>query len=139
MGEGSEARGGLGGCNRGNGMNAPEKFYLEKMGEVTLTPVELKEWTVAVDGICIKQFTLEKAGHAIGQHAHTYDHHSMVALGSVRVWADGKLVGDFSAPSPVFIKAGTQHQIMALEDGVVFYCIHNLHGEDDISILAQEG
>lgn len=95
------------------------------------------EWMVCVDDIAIKQIRLDKKGHMVPQHVHTYGHHSMLARGSIRAWADGELLGDFVAPRPIFIAAGKQHTFLALEDGTLLYCIHNLHGESGVTLIAE--
>lgn len=96
-------------------------------------PPDGAEWTTA-DGVFIKQMFIAKAGTMIPQHSHEYAHVSMLAVGSVRLWADGEPLGDFKAPMPLSIAAGTKHTFMALEDGTTVYCIHNLHGEKNITI-----
>lgn len=80
------------------------------------------------DGIFIKQLYLAKAGYVVPQHAHTYDHTSMLATGKMRVWCGDELMGDFTAPTGIFIKANKMHMMLALEDNTTTYCIHNTHG-----------
>lgn len=82
------------------------------------------------DGIFIKQMLLENAGMYVPQHSHSYDHTSMLAVGSVRAWCDGVLLGDYKAPMPITILAGTKHTFMSLVPNTIIYCIHNLrdHG-----------
>lgn len=99
---------------------------------------KLGDWQVCVDGIFIKQMRLAEPGWFIVQHKHAYDHHSMLAHGSLRVWIEGEHLGDFDAPHPILIRAGVQHRMMALAPETVLYCIHNLHGEDAVEILAGE-
>lgn len=80
------------------------------------------------DDIFIKQLYLEKKGYVVPQHAHTYDHTSMLATGKLRVWCGDELMGDFTAPTGIFIKANKMHMMLALEDNTTTYCIHNTHG-----------
>lgn len=89
------------------------------------------------DGLFIKQMFIAKAGTLIPQHSHAWDHTSMLATGSVRLWADGVRVGDFQAPTGILIKAGVKHLFQSLEDGTTVYCIHNLHGEEAVKVLAE--
>lgn len=104
----------------------------------SFVPVEQPpEWQVSVDGVFIKQMVLAKVGHIVPQHVLAYDHHSMLAHGAVRLWADGQYAGDFVAPSPILIRAGVQHTFMALEDETIVYCIHRLHGTDAVELLAE--
>jgi mannose-6-phosphate isomerase-like protein (cupin superfamily) len=81
---------------------------------------------ITIDDIFIKQMLLAEAGDTVEQHAHCYAHTTLVAAGSIRVWRGGELMGDFAAPSRVFIPAKTKHTIMALEDKTLAYCIHNV-------------
>jgi quercetin dioxygenase-like cupin family protein len=81
---------------------------MTKYSEVELPGVEF----MMADGIFIKQ------------HSHTYDHASMLASGSIRVWQDDVLVGDFVAPHPIEIKAGIKHTFASLQPNTVVYCIH---------------
>lgn len=93
--------------------------------------VELPEVEFSiVDNIFIKQMHLKDAGMFVPQHSHKYDHTSMLAVGSVRVWCDGALVGEFNAPKPIEIKAGTKHTFMSLEPNTIVYCIHNTRDHD---------
>lgn len=89
------------------------------------------------DGVFIKQMFIAKTGTVIPQHSHRYDHTSMLASGSVRVFEDGKLIGDRVAPAGVFIKAGVKHAFQSLEDKTVIYCIHRLHGTAEVEIAEE--
>lgn len=82
------------------------------------------EFTIQ-DGIFIKQMYLKDAGMFVPQHSHKYEHASMLAHGSIRVWQDGELKGDFKAPIPINIPEGCKHTFMSLEPETVVYCIHN--------------
>jgi len=88
----------------------------------------------APDGIWIKQMLLKDAGTLVPQHAHVYDHTSMLAVGSVRMWADGVLVGEFKAPHPIFIKAKVKHAFLSLEPDTLIYCIHNVSRTGSVEI-----
>ena len=87
------------------------------------------------DGVFIKQLSLPRAGLVVPQHAHVYEHTSMLAAGSVRVWAGGKLIGDKVAPTGIVIAARVKHTFLSLEPNTVLYCIHNVDrtGEVDIA------
>lgn len=95
----------------------------------------ITEWNVSVDGIFIKQIVIP-ANTIVPQHLHTYDHHSMLAKGKVMAFRGDENLGTFQSPMPIFIKAGVQHSFLALEDSII-YCIHNLHGEDEVDIIAE--
>lgn len=93
------------------------------------------DWIVQ-DDIYIKQMVLDRAGIYVPQHSHKYDHASMLASGSIRVWCDDVLVGDFNAPCPISIKAGTKHTFQSLEPSVV-YCIHNISHASSVEIESE--
>ncbi len=88
-------------------------------------------------GLFVKQMSMPFTGTLVPQHSHAYDHVSMLALGSVRVWADNILVGDFTAPKPITIKAGVKHTFMSLEDDTLIYCIHRLDENNEVPILEE--
>lgn len=96
-------------------MSAEKQFQTVELPDV--------EFALA-DGVFIKQMFLAHADMWVPQHSHEYDHSSMLAAGSIRVWQDDKLIGDFVAPTPIHIPAGTKHTFLSLEPGTVVYCIH---------------
>jgi uncharacterized RmlC-like cupin family protein len=100
-----------------------------------LKEVELPEVEFTIqDGIFIKQLLLASKGTFVPQHSHKYEHASMLASGSIRVWQDDELKGDFKAPIPISIPAGCKHTFMSLEDNTVVYCIHRTDRFDDVEI-----
>lgn len=77
----------------------------------------------------------EKAGDVMAGHKHKFDHQTLLAHGSFRVTVDGEMLGDFDAPMLLTIKAGQNHEFIALTDNAVASCIHPItKGEnyDDI-------
>ena len=109
-------------------MNAPTEFK-------DVRPV--KPWQMlCADGVAIVQMVLEKRNDAIPQHSHEYPHHTLIARGSVRVWADGVHIGDYVEREAVFIAAGVKHLFVALEDNTVAYCIHNTR-DGEVEIRAE--
>lgn len=86
------------------------------------------------DGIFIKQMYCKDAFTVVPQHSHEYNHVSMLAVGSVRVWSNGKVIGDFKAPCPITIKARTKHTFLTLEPGTTIYCIHNISRTGEVDI-----
>lgn len=108
-------------------MNAP----------VTLTPsqiavADVHQMNGAGEFYCdewlwVKPYTL-KAGEAVEQHVHLWDHVTMVASGTVRLTVDGIDMGEITGPKPVTIRALAQHSFVAVTDALIL-CIHNLRGE----------
>lgn len=90
-----------------------------------------------IDGVFIKQMFLTQAGTIVPQHSHAYDHGSLLARGSVRVWRDGVLDGDHTAPEILFIPAAVKHTFMSLVDDTIVYCIHNLSRSEAVEILEE--
>jgi len=84
-----------------------------------------------VDGVFVKATTFRHAGMFAPQHAHEFAHLSYIASGSVRVFADGVLLGDFTAPASIVIPAGVKHLFEILADDTVVLCIHNADRLDD--------
>lgn len=90
-----------------------------------------------IDGVFIKQMFLRQAGTIVPQHSHVYDHGSLLARGSVRVWRDDVLDGDHTAPEILFIPAAVKHTFMSLVDDTIVYCIHNLLRSEEVEILEE--
>ena len=73
--------------------------------------------------VFIRQMHFIKENDSEVQHAHEFDHITLVATGSVEVVCNGQPT-TFKAPHMVYIKANTKHGMRALEDDTVCYCIH---------------
>lgn len=83
-----------------------------------------------VANLFCKQMLFVKSGDVEHGHRHAFDHTTLLASGSVEVKANGKTIR-FSAPHMIFIKADIEHEITALEDNTVAYCIHALRKDDE--------
>jgi hypothetical protein len=90
-----------------------------------------------VDGLFIKQIFIRNAGSFVPQHAHVWNHTSLLARGSIFCWKDGKLDQRYIAPTTIYIMAGIKHLFQSLEDDTIIYCIHNLHGEEQVRVLKE--
>jgi len=86
------------------------------------------------EGLFVKHAVFQ-AGSFIPQHSHDLPHLSVIATGSVRVWQDGDLMGDFVAPAGIVIKAHAKHLFLALEQATVL-CVHRLDENGDLPIHA---
>lgn len=87
-----------------------------------------------VSNVCVKQMHFVKAGDNMMGHAHTYDHVTLLGHGSVRVTVEG-VSKEFKAPQILVITKDKQHDLVALEDDTVCYCIHGIrdgNGVEDI-------
>lgn len=81
-----------------------------------------------------RQMHFKNAGDFEHGHRHPFDHLTLLAAGSLRVTVNGKTT-DFKAPHMIYIKAEHEHELVAIEDNTVAYCIHALRngtGVDDI-------
>jgi mannose-6-phosphate isomerase-like protein (cupin superfamily) len=72
------------------------------------------------------------AGYVLVQHAHKYDHLSILASGSVEMVVDG-VKSVVEAPACLTIAAGKHHGIKSLTD-VVWYCVHATDCTDEDEI-----
>lgn len=79
----------------------------------------------------VKQMHFEKAGDINPGHKHTFDHQTLLAKGKVKVLVGTKET-EFTAPTIIFIRAGWEHTITAMEDDTVCYCIHAIRDGERI-------
>lgn len=66
------------------------------------------------------------AGQAVGKHIHSYDHVSILAKGKVIVHTVTGGIKEselHDGPTCLVIKAGVQHEIIAITD-TAWFCIH---------------
>ena len=78
-----------------------------------------------------RQMHFKNAGDIEHGHTHAFDHLTLLASGSLRVTVNSK-VTDFKAPHMIYIKAEHEHELVALEDNTVAYCIHALRNGDGV-------
>lgn len=67
-------------------------------------------------------------------HTHCFDHLTLLASGSLKVTVEGKET-IFNAPHMIYIHKDKIHELVALEQNTIAYCIHALrdgNGVDDI-------
>lgn len=87
-----------------------------------------------VSNVCVKQMHFVKAGDTMAGHSHTHDHMTLLGSGSVRVTVEG-IAKEFKAPYILVITKNKIHDLLALEDNTVCYCIHGIrdgNGIEDI-------
>lgn len=87
-----------------------------------------------VSNLWSKQMHFIKAGDTEQGHSHIFDHLTLLAKGALRVNVEGKDT-EFVAPHMIYIQKNKIHQLVALEDDTIAYCIHALrdgNGVDDI-------
>ena len=71
------------------------------------------------------------AGDMENGHTHAFDHLTLLASGGLRVTVDGQAT-DFFAPHMIYIHADKEHELVALSDNTVAYCIHALRDGNEI-------
>ena len=85
------------------------------------TTVDIK----IADGIFAKSTTFPSAGMVAPQHAHEYDHLSIIASGAVEVEKDGVSLGYFEAPAVIHIEARAKHLFRIVHFDTTVICVHN--------------
>jgi quercetin dioxygenase-like cupin family protein len=81
-----------------------------------------------------RQMHFEKEGDVEIGHKHEFDHLTLLASGSLKVTVEGEETV-FKAPHMIYIHKDKVHELVALEDNTVAFCIHALrdgNGVDDI-------
>lgn len=91
----------------------------------------------AADDIFFKQYRLPKDA-LVPQHAHEWDHTTLVCSGRIRAWCGEELLGEFEGPHVLTIPAHSKHTFLALADTVI-YCIHNMRGREEYKISEEHG
>ena len=81
-------------------------------------------------GIYYRVWSVADAGTILPQHAHRYDHLTALLRGSVQVWCDHELVGDFTAPATIKIPAHSFHSFYTITPDCMLACIHNADHAD---------
>ncbi len=65
------------------------------------------------------------AGKTMPRHRHNFDHTTIVFSGSLRIVPDDGPPAVLKAPAEYLVKAGVEHEITALEDGTVYWCVYS--------------
>lgn len=81
-----------------------------------------------VKNLFVRQMHFVNAGDSEQGHAHQFDHMTLLAKGKMAVRINDE-VTEFTAPQMIYIKAELQHELTALTDNTVAYCIHALREE----------
>jgi len=92
---------------------------------------ELHRMGMAGDLLVIQQY-FPTAGRWHKGHSHAVDHMSFCTSGSVAVFIEGEKADEYHAQSFFEIPANVEHEIVALEDRTMCYCIFAGADEDQI-------
>lgn len=81
-----------------------------------------------------RMMRFKKAGDTEIGHTHQFDHLTLLAAGKLQVTVDG-VVSEFTAPHMIYIHKDKVHELVALVDETVAYCIHALRDKETNEIL----
>lgn len=81
-----------------------------------------------------RMMNFEKSGDIEYGHTHQFNHLTLLASGKLQVTVDG-IISVFESPHMIYIHKDKKHELMALEDNTVAFCIHAIRGADDGDIL----
>ena len=87
-----------------------------------------------VSNLFVRQMHFPNVGDFEQGHAHSFDHLTLLAKGKLAVKINDE-VTEFTAPQMIFIKAELQHELTALSENTVAYCIHVLRDQTTSDIL----
>jgi quercetin dioxygenase-like cupin family protein len=82
-----------------------------------------------VANVYSRQMLFKKAGDVEHGHKHNFDHMTLLASGSLQIEIEGQKT-EFKAPHMIFIGKDKHHELTALEDNTVAYCIHAIRDAD---------
>lgn len=94
------------------------------------TPDTPEVHITCVGNVYSRQMHFKKAGDMEHGHSHCFDHVTLLAKGKLQLTALGTTT-EFTAPHQIFIKADVMHELVALEDDTVAFCIHALRDMAD--------
>ena len=81
-----------------------------------------------------RMMRFKKAGDIEIGHTHQFDHLTLLAKGKLKVTVEG-VATEFTAPHMIYIHKDKVHELEALTDETVAYCIHALRDKDSNEIL----
>jgi quercetin dioxygenase-like cupin family protein len=81
-----------------------------------------------------RMMRFQKAGDIEIGHTHQFDHLTLLAKGKLKVTVEG-VSSEFTAPNMIYIHKDKNHELEALTDETVAYCIHALRDKDTGEIL----
>lgn len=107
-------------------------------GDASVTYVPLPEQPIETnlsltDNLFVKWYNVQKSGSVIPQHAHAFDHITVVARGGITVSQDGVFKGAYPAPTSFVVPANALHTFVTFQDDTILLCVHHVgpDGEPD--------
>ena len=83
-----------------------------------------------VSNLYSRMMHFKQAGDMEMGHTHPFDHLTLLAKGRLKVGVN-RQVTEYVAPQMIFIKAEYRHELTALEDDTLAFCIHALRGDNE--------
>lgn len=80
--------------------------------------------------IWVRQNYFPTAGMVNTGHKHDFDHVTLLAKGKVSVVVEGHPPKEFTAPTFIVIRKDHSHEITALEDDTLWYCVFAIRDVD---------
>lgn len=87
-----------------------------------------------VSNLFSRMMYFKNAGDIEIGHTHQFDHLTLLAKGKLRVTVEGN-TSEFTAPHMIYIHKDKVHELEALTDETVAYCIHALRDKGNNEIL----
>lgn len=84
-----------------------------------------------VSSVYVRQMHFKKAGDLEQGHSHQFDHQTLLSHGSIKITLEG-VENVYRAPHIIFIRKDHRHELVALEDDTLCYCIHALRDGGDV-------
>lgn len=94
------------------------------------------EFAIADNVMVIMNYLLKK-GEELGDHAHVFDHITLLARGSVSMVHDNGSK-EYHAPALIITPKGIKHRFTALEDQCLLCCIHACRDGDGVDDVAPQ-
>ncbi len=91
----------------------------------------------AVSNLYTRMMNFSNKGDTEPGHSHVYDHLTLLAAGSLKVTVEGKST-EFRAPHSIYIQKDKQHELVALEDNTLAFCIFALKDINGFDLLDPE-
>jgi len=91
----------------------------------------------AVANLYTRMMHFTNKGDTEPGHAHVYDHLTLLAKGSIKVTVNGEAT-EFTAPHSIYIQKNKQHELVALEDDTLAFCIFALKDINGFDLLDPE-
>jgi len=90
-----------------------------------------------VDNVFVKMIPLNGIGDKVAGHAHTFDHITLLSIGSVHMKHDNG-EATYVAPCLIVTPKGISHEFTNLVEYSVLSCIHAIRDGDDVDDIAPQ-